>query len=881
MEWFKKFGRRLCIGVRGANFDRDLQDEMRLHRELRKQENLEAGMAPDEAYYAAERRFGNAMLLKEVSREMWTGIWFEHLIQDLRYGLRQVRRSPGFTLVAVITLALGIGATTAIFSVVNGVLLRPLPYAQPDGLVSVQEAGGRIGNPASYLDFFDWQTQNRVFSEMASYHAAEFTLSGSGEPVHVQALVVSSAMLEVLKAKPLLGRGFEPQDDQRGADVVVLSHALWRQRFNSEPRIVGRGVTLDNKNFTVIGVMPAGFQFPPGSHRDLWTSVAVDRESGSNIMTGRGYHVLSLVARLKPGVTLANAQTDMNLVARRLAHQYPESNSEETTVRMMPEVDRVVGTVRESLLVLFGVVLGVLLIACVNVAGLSLAKSVARRREVAVRAALGANRARLFRQLLTESLVLAVLGGLAGLVLAVWGTQALVRFAPEDLPRIAQVGMDWRVLVFAATLALITGVIFGSLPALGASRTSLVEGLKEAGRTASEGVSQRRLRSALVVAETSLALVLLTGAGLLISSYERLIHVDPGFDPANLLTFNLDLPAPPYTESEVVHFMNPLVARLRALHGVRSAALDWSLPFSGGIPSTGVDFEGRSFPPGYTPSIRLDSATPGYFQTMSIPLLEGRAFTDRDAAASLPVVIVNQAFAHRYFPDGSAIGKRIKPSFTSTDTYPWREIVGVVANTKIEGFAEDFQPEIYMPFAQIPNFNAVILRVQGNPLGLVPEVRNVVASMDKNVPVYNVETMEGYLAASVARNRFSTLLLGLFGALALLLAAVGIYGVISHRVSLATHEIGVRVALGAPRAGVVRLVVGRGMVLVLAGAAIGVVGALGLTRFLSELLYGVKTTDPLMFGAALVVLGVAALAACYIPARRAAKVDPMVALRYE
>jgi putative ABC transport system permease protein len=801
--------------------------------------------------------------------------------QDLRFALRQLRKNPGFTTVAVLTLALGIGATTAIFSVVNGVLLRPLPYAQPESLVSVQEVGGVVGSPASYLDFFDWQSQNHVFSNMATYHSAEFTLTGAGEAVHVQAMVASSTLLDVLQARPLLGRGFEPQDDQRGANVVLLSHLLWRQRFNADPQIIGRSLQLDNKSFTVIGVMPEGFQFPPSLRRDLWTSVAVDRNSDSNIMTGRGYHTLSVIARLKPGVSLENARTDMNLVATRLANQYPETNAHETSVRVIPEVDRVVGGIRESLLVLFAVVLGVLLLTCVNVASLSLATNIARRKEVAVRAALGADRVRLFRQLLTESLVLAVVGGVAGVVLAAWGTNLLVHLAPEDLPRISQVEIDWRVLGFAATLALVTGAIFGSLPALGASGSNLVDGLKEAGHTVSEGISQRRLRSLLVVAETALALVLLTGAGLLISSYERLIHSDPGFNAANVLTFNLDLPTPPYTDQGTLTFMNSLLSRLRTLHNVQSAAIDWSLPFSGNIPSTGTDFEGRSFPPGDTPSVRIDSVTPGYFQTMAVPVLQGRTFTDRDEPTSLPVVVVNLAFARRYFPDGSIIGKRIRPSFSTTSTIPWREIVGVVGDTKVEGYADNFQPEIYMPFTQTPNFNAVILRVQGDPLSLVPEVRSVVASMDKNVPVYNVETMGDYLSASVARSRFSTVLMGLFGALALGLAAVGIYGVISHRVSQSTHEIGVRVALGARSAGVVSLVVGRGMLLVLIGAAIGLGGALGLTRFLSGMLYNVKPSDPLTFGIALVVLAAVALVACYIPARRATKVDPIVALRCE
>ncbi len=844
MSWrrhFAKFGGLL----RRPKLADDLKAEIRSHLEMEERENLDAGMLPEEAHYAALRRFGNVTSAQESSREMWIWKWVDTLLQDLRYGLRQLQRNLGFTAVAVITLALGIGATTAIFSAVNGILLRPLPYAEPDRLVSVQQAGPGIGNPASYPNFFDWRAQNHVFSSMASYHGRQFTLTGAGESLHIQAETVSAELFGLLEVKPFVGRGFERQDDQRGANVVILSHALWRERFHSDRSVVGRTVVLDNKGFTVIGVMPAGFQFPLAGQADLWTSVAVDRESGSSIMTGRSYDTLSVIARLRPGVSFVRAQADMDLIARRLAHRYPQSNAQQTTVRIVSESDRIVGNARLPLLIILSVVVGVLLIACANLANLSLARNVTRGREIAVRSALGAHRARLFRQLLCESLLLALLGGAAGTVLAAWGAKALVYTAPEDLPRAQQIGMDWRVLVFAMALSLVTGALFGTLPALVSSKTSLTESLKEARSASSHGVSQGRLRGGLVIGEVALALMLLVGAGLLIASFLRLSQVDPGFDTHNLLSFSLDLPSPPYNYAAQANFINRLLPRLRKLSGIRAAAADWTLPFSGEIDSAGVDFEGHTFAPGYTPSIRLDGVTPGYFRTMGIPLLEGRPFTNRDTASSLPVVIVNEALARKYYPNESVIGKRIRPRVSVTSATPWRDIVGVVGNTKLGGLAENFQPEYYLPFAQFPVFSTIVLRTRGRPLTVLPAVRTVVASMDRNVPVYDVSTMGNYLSTSVARSRFSTLLLGLFGVLALVLAAVGIYGVVSYLVSQRTHEIGIRMALGADRADVLQLVIARGMLLAVVGVGFGIVGALALTRFLSGLLYGVKPTDPL------------------------------------
>jgi predicted permease len=876
-----ELGRRLLALFHGGQFDADLKEEMRLHQELCEQEQVERGLSPEEAHYSAQRRFGNKLVLREESREMWGWNWLETFLQDVRYGLRQLRRNQGFTAIAVFTLALGIGATTAIFSMVNGVLLRPLPYRQPGTLVSVQDEGHRIGNPVSYPDFFDWQRQNHVFTGIASYHPAEFILTGAGEPLHIQAMTASAGLFGLLEVRPQLGRGFEPQDDQRGSNVVVLSHVLWSQHFGSDRSIVGRSIVLDNKSFTVIGVTPTGFEFPPIGRVDLWTSVAVDREAQSNIMTGRGYHSLGVIARLKPGISLVTARTDMDLVARRLASQYPETNAEETSVRLMPELDRVVGSVRAPLLIVLGVVVGVLLIACVNVANLLLARNTTRQKEIALRAALGASRWRVFRQLLNEGLLLSMLGGSLGILFSGWGTQLLLRLAPEDLPRISHVGMDWRVLLFAIALSLATGLLFSSVPAGKASKTDLSESIKAASQAPLQRASQGTIRSALVAVETALALLLLIGAGLLISSYLRLVHVDPGFDPRDLLTFGLDLPSPPYTDAEAMAFVNQLLPRLRAVPGVQSSATDWALPFSGDNPSTGMEFEGRTFAPGHTPGARIDAVTPDYFRTMGIPLLRGRGFTNHDRANTLPVVLINNAFARRFYPNEDPIGRRIRPSYTTTSTFPWRTVVGVVGNAKLGGLAEKFQPELYMPYAQVPIFNVVIVKTQGKPLRLAPAARTVVASLDKNVPVYGIEPMEDYLASSEARNRFSTLLLGLFGVVALAMAAAGIYGVVSYSVSQRTHEIGIRMALGAQKSDVLRLVVGQGMSPSLIGLGIGIAGAFGLTRSLSSMLYEVKPTDPTTFTAvSLILIGVALLAS-YIPARRATKVDPMVALRYE
>ena len=883
MKILKRFVARLQNLFARHESDERLKEEIAEHVALQTAENLRTGLSPAEARRQALLKFGAVESMTQDYRSERRFLSFDTLLQDIRFAFRMLRKSPGFTAVAVLTLALGIGANTAIFSVINGVLLRPLPYANPGGLISVQEAGRGVGNSVSYPDFFDWQSQNHVFSGMASYRGDEFTLTGAGDPAHVLALIASADLFEVLQAKPLLGRTLQPQDDQRGHDVVILSYHLWRGMFHGAPDVVGRSISLNNESFTVIGVMPEGFQFPPTSHRDLWLSTAVDRESNSNIMTGRGYNMLSAIARLKPGTSLASAQTEMNLIARRLAQQYPKSNAKRTTVKMVPEIERIVGNIRASLFLILAAVIGVLLIACVNLANLSLARNLTRNKEIAVRAAVGAPRARIFRQLFTESVLLSLLGGVAGIALAAWGTQELVRFAPQDLPRIAQVGLDWPVLAFAMLLSIGTAIVFGSVPALRASKANSVTSLKNAGHTSSHGISQLRLRSGLVVAETGLAMVLLIAAGLLVSSYTRLIRAPLGFTPSGLLTFTFDLPSPPYDTLQTVSFINDLLPRLRALPGVKGATTSWSLPFSGTAVSTGLDFEGRTFAPGNTPMSVVDAVTPDYFHTFGIPLVKGRTFTDADSWNSPPVAIINEAFAQRFFPNENPVGKRIKSSFSMTNDSPWREIVAVVGNTKIANLSEDFQPEFYMPFAQIPNFTAVIVKLQGDPLTSVTAVRSVLASLDKNLPVYNIETMDDYLSSSVAAKRFIALLLGLFAVLALILATIGIYGVTAFSVSQRTRELGIRMALGANRASMMQLVLWQGARLALIGVAIGIAAALALTSVLAEFLFlfEIRATDPATYATVAILLVVVALLACFIPARRATRVDPMIALRYE
>ena len=884
--------RRLLFYFRGERFDRELEDEMRFHLQMKEEENLSRGMPPEEARLAARRQFGNVTLAKEGSRDMWAFRHLETLWQDLRYGVRMLLKNPGFTVVAVITLALGIGANTAIFSVVNAVLLNPLPFASSDRLMALgqNEPDNRAAlSNFSFLNFADVRDQNKAFERLAAYYNSNFTLTGQREATLLRGTVVTADLFPMLGVSPALGRAFVPEEDKAGGGSegrpAILSWQCFQQHFGGESALIGRSISLNNKSFTVVGVMPADFRFPiQAQPTEVWVSTAIDYERSigpGSIMVERGYRGWRVIGRLKPGVTTEQAQTEVNVIAADLATRFPRAN-EDTGIGVKPLLESMVGSLRPTLLLLLGAVGFVLLIACVNVANLLLERAISRQREINVRLALGAGRWRITRQLLTESVMLAVLGGAVGATLAVWGTDLIVALSPDGITRIAETRLDARVLAFTALITLATGVAFGLAPGLIISKTNLAESLKEGGRGTSGSVHTNRTRSLLVVVEIALALVLLVGAGLLIQSLVRLQQVAVGFDPHNLLTFNVAKSVDSKTDpSQTAEFYRQLTERMKALPGVINASVVFQLPIGGSGGTTSVVAEGQ---PEETMAV-IHSVSPEYFRTMGIQLINGREFTERDDLNSPPVLIINEALARKYFPNENPIGKRVRPGFSTipvNDENGRREVVGVVADVKHYNLQDPPAPEIYFAQAQMPLATmTVVARTATEPRGLVPAARDVVKSLDQNAPVYSIRTAEEILGRSVAAPRFNTLLLGLFAAVALILTAVGLYGVISYSVSQSTHEIGIRVALGAQSSDVLKLIVGQGMFLTLVGIVIGLAAAYGLTRLMSSLLFGVGATDLWTFaGVAVLLVGIAFMA-CYLPARRATKVDPMVALKYE
>jgi putative ABC transport system permease protein len=816
----------------------------------------------------------------------------ETLLQDIRYGLRMLLKAPGFTAVAVITLALGIGGNTAMFSVVDAVLLKPLAFPHSERLISVNETDSRRpGKPDtfSYADFFDYRAQNHTFEGMATYRDASFNLTGVGQPQHLEGEVVSSDFFSVLGIKPALGRGFRREEEQAGRWVVVLSHQLWQSQFGSDPGIIGRTITLDNRAYTVIGIAPAGFEFPvqyPAPQ--LWGSLARDADpSGgtpATAPTNRGAHFVSVIGRLKPGVTLASAQADTNIIAQRLARHYADSNSRRSVSMLIPELQRLVGDVRPALLVLLAAVGFVLLIACANVANLLLAHASKRHREITVRAALGAPRRRLVRQLLTESLVLGVVGGGLGLGLASWILIAIVHFEAGNIPRLEQVGLNFPVLGFTALVSIAASLLFGMAPAWHTARTDLAETLKEGGRGAAGSAGSNRLRAGLVIAETAIGVVLLVGAGLLLRSFIQLIRVDPHFNPHHVLALSFNLPSSRYNDAKTINFYDQLLPRLRALPGAEEVGAAWPLPFSGDDAIISFDIQGRPSPPGQHPLADLAVVSPGYFHTMGISLLKGRDFSAHDEATSAPVVIISQSFARQYFPNQDPVGQHMQPGVSKSDKEPpMREIIGVVADIKHGSLSDDFTPRYYLPYSQ-GMFGpplSIVVRSAGNPVAQLDAVSNAIHGMDKELAVYGVHTMDEMMSTSANQPRFDTFLLSLFAAIALLLTAVGLYGVMAYSVVQKTHEIGIRMALGADPADLLRMVLRRTIVLVAAGLGLGIVIGMGVTRFLAGMLFAVHPLDwPTYAGVSVVLLGVGLLAG-YVPARRASRVDPMVALRYE
>ena len=899
MRWLLSVWRRLHALIRARRLDRDLDDEVAFHLAMRASEYRDSGLSDRAASDQARRQFGNVTYLKEQTRDMWTFPSFESVRQDVRYALRTLRKAPGFTLVAVFALAVGIGGNTAIFSLIDAIRVRALPYPDADRLVelwgNVQRARvERRG--ASFPDYQDWRNQSHSFEEVAAFDQQWMTLVGGEEPERIQTEFVAAPYFSLLRVSAARGRGFQPEDDvvAKPAQVIVLSDALWKRRFSADPQIVGRTVTLccAPRQYTVIGVMPAGFKGISDT-AELWVPFAM--YAPPSVMAERGTRGFAALARLKPGVTLAGAQSDLDAVSRRLEQAYPNTN-EKRAVEVSPLAVELFGDIRPALLTLMAAVAFVLLIACANVANLLLARSEARRREIAVRTALGAGRGRLLRQLVTESCVLTLLGAAAGLLLARASVAALLAQSPVAFPSFVTPGLDVRVAAFTIAVSLACGLLVGLVPGLQARAPDLSNSLKESARS-SGGRQSQRVRSALVVVEVSLAVVLLVGAGLMIRSVRNLAALNPGFDPQSVLTVHASIPriapptpapaaagapaATPPAPRPVVEG-RVLLDRLRAIPGVSAAAIGNDLPLDGGGSASFYAAEGQAAVNAQNmPRIYVHRVTPDFFGTLRIPIVSGRTFSESETSPSSPVVIVSEGVVKRFWPGQDPIGKRVKfGSLTSSN--PWMSIVGVVAEVKYRGLPQNptADPDIYLPFADRNALVGIALRTTVPPSSLIATVRSVVRASDPSIPLYDIRTMEESVSRQTSQSRFTMWLMGVFAACALMLAVVGIYGVMSYLVSQRTREIGIRLALGAAGGDILRLVVGNGARLIGAGILIGVVASFALQRLVSTLLFGVTTADAAS-GIAVAVLAAVALVACYLPALRATRVNPLGALRQD
>ncbi len=798
------------------------------------------------------------------------------LLQDLRYAARSLRRSPGFTVIAALTLALGIGANAAIFSVVNGVLLRPLAYANPDRLVVVWGHKESIGNEtASLPDFKDWREQNTVFESMAAVAYTRFDVTGDGEPERVNAALTTANFFHVLGVAPEVGRAFNADEETSGRDrVVVLSHGFWERRFGSRPGVVGSTITLSGLPYTVVGVAPAGFRL--GNASDLWAPLRTDTTRG------RRADFLSVIARLEPGATMEQAQAQMTTIGRALEAQYPETNTG-WSPRLVSLEEQVVGGARPALLVFMGAVGLVLLIACANVANLMLMRAASREREMAIRSALGAGSGRIVRQLLTECVLVSFVGGALGLLFAVWASSALGAVRSAPIPRLDESGIDGRVVAFTLLLSLLAGLLFGLAPALRLVRGRLRSSLREGARDSSAGIGVHQLRGALVLVEVALALVLLVAAGLLIRSFDKLSRVNPGFDSHSVISAQLVLPRVRYAEgTRQLAFYDQLVQSVQAMPGVRSVALASDAPLSGGGNYLSFEVAGRpQADAGTVQDAELLVTNPAYFETLRIALRAGRVFTTRDDDRATKVAVINAAMAKRYWPDGDPIGAHVTLGDPS-DSSSWRTIVGVVGDVRQNALSDEPYPQLFLPLAQTPQRAMLLLaRTSGNPSALAAPIRQAVSAGDRDLPVSDIRTLDDRLQLSVAQPRLSMVLVGTFALLALVLAAVGIYGVLSYTVTQRTRELGIRMALGAESSSVMRLVVGQAMAPAFIGVLLGLAGAWGATRLISSLLFGVSATDPITFIAVTLFLLTVALAASWVPARRATRVDPLIALRSE
>jgi predicted permease len=881
----RRFLAKVANLFRSRSAEQELAREIESHLALLQEEFQTRGLPLEEAKLAARRAYGGVEQAKELHREARSLVWIEQWFKDVRYGGRNLLRTPVFILVAVITLALGIGANTAIFSVVNAVLLRPLAYKDPDRLVTLLHI---FSNPVAAAYYIDWRDQSRSFEAMGAAEYWSPNLTGSDPPEHLLGLHMTQNLLPMLGVEPLLGRIFVPGEDQTGAEhEVVLSHRLWQRRFNSDPNILGKSIVLDGQGYTVIGVMPLEFKFAPfwATHAELWAPLAF----GDRIHN-RGGNSLRIFARLKPGITLQQARAEVATITARLEKQYPGTNRD---VFVTPLKENVVGKVETPLLVLLGAVGFVLLIACANVAHMLLARTADRQKEIAVRTALGAGRWRIIRQFLTENLLLAALGAAAGLLLAMWGTRALVVLSPAKLPGVDMVAIDTPVVLFLLGVTVLTALAFGLAPAWHATIGNLSGALKEGGRGGTDGIRRNRLRSFLVVSEFALAFMLLIGAGLMIRSFSALQSVDPGFNPHNVLSMVVSVAGSNEADPERrTLFYRQVVDRVRALPGVESAGGINHLPLAGDIWGWSFAIEGRPKPrPGESPGAVYRVVMPGYFETMHLPVLRGRAITERDDARAPGVVLINERAASQYWPGEDPIGRRISFEADKDNRPAWLTVIGVVKNAKQSDWAADIEPEAYLAALQNRDFLGalgshiayltLVLRTSGDPAAMAPSVKRTVWSFDHNLPISEVVTMDSVVADANAEPRFEMLLLGVFASIALLLASVGIYGVMSYSVSRRTHEIGIRISLGASRGDVLRMVVRQAMAQALTGTAAGVAGAEVLSKLMAKMLYGVRPTDSLTFTGVTIVLVLAALLATTVPARRAAKIDAMRALRSE
>ena len=888
MKWFNVLSDRLrALRQRDTVID-DIDREMRSHVELQVEANIRAGMSPAEAREKALRSFGNVNKAVDAAYDVKGGGLFETLAQDIRYGVRMLTKHKAFTAVAVTTLALGIGANTAIFSVVNELLLRPLAYRDPERIVMLWEVTpeGRHQNTTSRGNYRAWRDQSTSFERVAAFTDQRFNLTGNGEPEELSVQFATPELFKVLGVDPLLGRTFTADDDAPDkSPVAVLGYSLWQRRFGGQTSVIGQPITLNGDKFSIIGVMPPSFQFHikhrsgTGRPAELWSILPMPTGPGA-ADHGR---FLSVVGRLKDGVSVERAATELRTIHARLSDEVPEYNKN-YTAEVLPLREQFFGNVRRPLWLMLGAVGFVLLIACANVANLLLSLATAREKEIALRAALGARRIRIVRQLLTESLVLAMLGSVLGLAFAWFGIKALILISPRDLVSLQNVGLNLSVLLWTLGVSVLTGIIFGLAPALHISRLNLSDSLKEGGKSeAGQGGGSRRLRSALVVSEIALAVVLLASAGLLIRSFMRLQQVDRGFNTENILTMVVRLPEATYSEDpQIANFFGQALERVRSLPTVRSAGMINFLPLYGGLGSaTGFKIEGRPEPPpGQGPGADVRAVDAGYFQTMGIPLLRGRNFSDLELKEARHVILINEALAKKHFPNEDPIGKRLDVNMF--DKPFWAQIIGVVGNVRYDSLIDESPPAVYYAHPDLAySFMTLVIRTDGDPAAIAPAVQREIRALDANQPVSDVRTMEQVMSEWVSRSRFNTLLLGIFAALATLLSAVGIFGVMNYSVALRTRELGLRLAIGAQPRQVLLLILRQGLLLTVFGVIVGLAAAFALTRLLSGLLFGVEAVDATTFATISLLLVIVSLLACYLPARRAMRIDPLQALRYE